>query len=283
MMKNQEEKILLVLEEARQHYLSRNYPEAIKKYAWLEKQLKDDPANLPVIWIEKGWSHYHQKNFQECITYLKKAKNHKLLNQQQKFDCLRLIGFSYASLKNSKLAIKYLEETLGFEVGDDDKKYIYFELGKIFYIEGDLPQAKSCLEKASKIFTVGEQKYHLSINYYLGFIYFYGKDYEKAKSYFNEIIRKAQDDKSRATGYFGIAHIFHDERQFFALIEVCKKIQKLDNKFYDKETLVFFLCQAYLHLKKFDQLRLFLGELIRIYPEGRYRSYYKIFQDAIND
>jgi tetratricopeptide (TPR) repeat protein len=282
-MNNREEEILSTLEEARQLYLSQNYPEALKKYAWLEKQLKDDPVNLPIIWIEYGWTHYYQKNFLECISYLKKAENHPSLNEQQKFDCFRLIGFSYASLNNSKLSIKNLNEALRFEVEEESKKYIYFELGKIYYLVGDFSQAQSHLEKASKNFAVGEQAYHLAIDYYLGFINYYGKEFEQAKSSFNEIIRKAQDEKTRATGYFGMAHIFHDERQYFALIEVCQKILKLDNNFYDKETLGFFFCQSYLNLKKFDQLRPFLDELMKNYPEGRYKSYYNIFNNAIKN
>lgn len=280
-MNSDEQKILEKIRKARESYINKDYNQAIKLYKWIEEQIKDDPVNLPIIRIELGWSYYNFKDFRNCILNLQKALASNLLTVQQKFDCIKLIGFSCASTGNTKNAIKFLDEAIQQKIPDEEKKYAYFRLGEIHFIEGAIKKSKEHLEKVAKYFSWKEIDYKKVLEYYLGFIAFYEKQYEHAENHFTKIIQHTSNNKDKASGYFGLAHLLHQKNNYNELVKICKKILELDENFYDQETLGYFFCKSFAELKQYKELASFYAELRKKYPKGKYNSYYPVFENRL--
>ena len=280
-MDNDEQIILKELDKARNAYLEKDYSKALKSYKWIEQQILDDSFNLSVIQIEIGWTYYNLQNYKNCIHYLKKIEDNKSITVAQRFDCKRLIGFSYEYLGNNEKAIIYINKAIKEDTNVVNKKYALFELGKIHFIQGAMAKAKPYLLKAKDLFKKNELKYKEAVDYYLGFITFYEKDFQKAHDYFLDIIKNATNAGSEASGYFGLAHLHYEKKQYPVLIDVSKKILRLSPNFYDMETLGFFLCKSYLEMKMLNDLRIFYSELLKNYPEGRYKNYYPTFEKSL--
>jgi tetratricopeptide (TPR) repeat protein len=268
------EQILKTLKEAQNAFVKQDYQAALEKYQWVEKHIQDDPENLPIIWIEIGWSYYLLQDFIPAIQFLQKAIKYPQLNKKQLFDCLRLIGFSYEYSGNTDKAIAYLQDAVSRKVEDDLKRYVYFELGKIFFARNLTKEAKPYLEKAQTLFTGEDSEYKQTTIYYLGFIAFFEGENTNAELLFREYIQQAPNPKAQAPGVFGLAHIFYDRKEYDVLLDVCNKIIHLDPDFYDRETLGYFLCRAYMELQMWDELEVFLDNLMQTHPEGRYKDAY---------
>ncbi len=280
-MKTEEQDILQKIAAAREDYQNQRFPQAIEKYQELVELLRDDKVNLPILQIELGWSYYQNLDFQRAIDMFQQALESEFITPEQEFDCFRLIGFSYEVLQENNHAIQYLEQAISLNVKEDLKKYAYFELGKLYFHKGSLWETEHYLQKARQLIPGEETNYHLSIDYFLGFVRYFQKKFEEAREFFNKIIRSTDDPKAQATGYFGLAHLFYHDKNYVALIDTCEKILRLDDQFYDKETLGYFMCFGYLHLGKWDELELFLQELEKNYPNGRYAVEYSKFRDAL--
>jgi tetratricopeptide (TPR) repeat protein len=280
-MNSDEKKVLEKLQRARDSYVNQEYGKAIEAYKWVEGQILDDPANLPIIQIELGWSYYNFNDFENCISCLGKAKNSPSITPKQRFDCLRLIGFSYQALEKTKNALDSLEEGLKQEIAETDKKYVYFEIGKIHFLKGAIKKSKRYLERASHLFDWKEEAYYQALMYYLGFVAYYEKQFNRAKKLFSEITEKATNVKGKASGYFGIAHLLYEYRDFRELNDVCMKIIELDKNFYDRETLAFFLSKSFMELRRYKEFKTFFKELRNNHPNGRYQSYYPVFEKKL--
>ena len=280
-MKPTEREILRRLQKARDAYLNQDYPKALQEYHWVAEQIQDDPDNLPIIWIEIGWSYYYNKDYRKSIEYLQRAIDSGKLQEQQTYDCLRLIGFAYGSLQEFEKALDYLNRACEFSVRESDKRYIYFELGKIYFLQGNLKKAEPHLQKAWKLFRIEERDYKLALAYYLGFVHFFNRDFVEARKHFNRIVQMGEINKERAPGYFGLAHLAYEEKNYPLLIDLCEKVVQLDPDFYDKETLAYFLCTGFMHLRMWEALADFFQEIKENYPNGRYRISYPVFEKAL--
>jgi tetratricopeptide (TPR) repeat protein len=280
-MSESEQKILNQLGNARDLYLKGNYPEAIDIYKKLETVLKDDPENLSVILIELGWAFYNNQNYENAINRMEKAIADKNINQQQTFDCYRIIGFCYEMSGKNDLAIKNLESALNIEVSRSAKRYAIFELGKIYFTSGQIVKAQEYLKEANQLFEDSELEYKTALAYYLGFAAYFEKNFPLAQKHFNFVIQRGKDYKTLASGYFGLAHLHYQHKEYEALIDTSEKIMRLDDTFFDKETLGYFLCEAYLNLKEKKELSNFYTELKNSYPKGRYASEYQKYEVAL--
>lgn len=276
-----EQTILEKLRQAREAYRRQQYVEAIQQYRWVAEQIQDDKANLPIIYIELGWSYYNANDFKNCILHLKKALSASTLVPQQRFDCLKLIGFSYRSLGDSANALLYLDKAVDQKISEEEKRFVYFEIGKIHFTGGAIQKCKPYLKKSEQHFTWNENTYFQAIAYYLGFVAYYEKQYQLAENYFSEIIEKSADGKGKATGYFGLANLLYQKENYPGLIEICKKISKLDRDFYDPETIEFFLSKALMELGRHMDFATHYTSLRKKYPTGRYRSHYPIFEKKL--
>jgi tetratricopeptide (TPR) repeat protein len=276
-----EKEILDKLQFARDEYIKREYPKAIELYSELAEQLRDDPVNYPVIQIELAWSYYHNQNFPETIRLLNNVLQSENLNIDQKFDCYRIIGFSYEMMGQVQKAVEFLQKSLEIDVAENTKRYAYFELGKLLFTDGQVIEAEHILNTANKLFQDSEKEYKTALAYYSGFVDFLQKRYRNAREKFDFIIQYATDHKTKAGGFFGLCHLYHQEKDFTTLIDLCEKIIRLDSAFFDKETLGYFLCNAYLNLKNWNELEMYFNELKKNYPEGRYVSEYPKFESGL--
>ncbi len=281
-MKLFEPEIELIIQEARHLFQQKNFEEAIRKYQKAENELPNASNHRHVIQIEIGWCFYSAGNFEQAIEYLKKALKHENLSLQQRFNCLRLIGFSLAAQNLTQEALPYLQEAIQLPLSDFDKRFATFQLGKLFFLRGEWQKAKPLVENAFQQFDATETDYLNTCHYYLGFIAYFEKNDTEAENHFRALIHPDLDAKTRATGYFGLTHILYENRQFAVLIDTCEKIVALQPEFYDKETLAFFLCRSYLELKMWNELENFFNRLKDVYPEGRYAISYPFFEEAIS-
>ncbi len=281
-MEPTKEEIIAVLKKAQEAFMAQNYSEAIEKYGWVEQYIQDDPENLAALWTEMGWTYYLMQDYPKAITVLKKALESSHLNQKQVFDCLRIIGFSHEYAGNPDKAIAFLQDALLQGVDDEEKRYTYFELGKIFFAQNMSRDAKPYLEKAQKLLSKTDHDYLQTTLYYLGFIAFFEKEMEKAEDLFHAYIKNAINEQTAVPGYFGMAHLHFERKNFEALLEISQKIMQLDNAFFDRETIAFFLCKSYLALEKWKELGVFLPELKAAFPNGRYKAVYPEMQQALD-
>ncbi len=280
-MKNSEQQILDDLAAARNYYSEGKFPQAIEIYSRLAELLKDDKENSAVIQIELGWSYYQNQDYPRVIQCLEKARHSGILDQQQEFDCYRLSGFSMELLGQRKEALAQLKKAIGMEVPEAVKRFSYFELGKILFTDGQMTEAQHYLNLAQPLFTEEEMSYLTALAYYQGFVNFFQKDYTTARKNFDYVVKLSDDHKTRASGYFGMAHLYYQQKDYPVLIDICEKIMRLDEAFFDKETLGYFLCGSYLHLKNWESLEIFFNELKGQYPEGRYHKEYSKFAEAL--
>lgn len=280
-MQNSEQQILADLATARNHYSSGKFLLAIEIYSRLAELLKDDKENSAVIQIELGWSYYQNQDYPKAIACLAAARESGMLDDQQEFDCYRLSGFSLALLGQRKEAVAQLKKAVGMEIPEAGKRFSYFELGKILFTDGQMLEAQHYFTLARPLFTEEEKSYLTALAYYQGFVNFFQKDYTTARKNFDYVVKLSDDHKTRASGYFGMAHLYYQQKDFPVLIDICEKIMRLDEAFFDKETLGYFLCESYLHLKNWDSLENFFSELKSQYPEGRYHKEYSRFADAL--
>ncbi|MBN2366547.1 MAG: hypothetical protein EH225_11595 [Calditrichaeota bacterium] len=280
-MEYNEEQAIRKVEEARRLFAEGNYPEALRHYRELTDILSEDKENLPVIQIETGWAYYNNQQYQESIDMLESALKHETLSPQQIFDCYRILGYSRELSGKRHQAIKDLEKAVQVPVPEEVKRYAYFELGKIFFTDGQMIEAEHYLQRTGSLFTEEEQLYCTALSYYLGFIEYFQKKYDSAQKHFNRVIQDSDDHKTRASGYFGLAHIHYHRQEYPILIDLCEKILRLDSSFFDKETLGFFMCEAYYHLKEWDCLENYFSELKKNFPRGRYASAYSKFDYTI--
>ncbi len=276
-----EKEILAKIELARQNYANKKFSEAIRLYKELLEILKDDNDNLPVIQIELGWSYYNKQEYPEAISLLQQALKSKGLKVQQAFDCTRLIGFSEELQGRRKEAIQYLNKALDMDVPEKLKRFTYFELGKIYFLDGQIIEAEYHLKQADSLYSEDEEDYRLALSYYQGFTTYFLKKFEESRDYFDYIINNSNDYKTKASGYFGLAHLHYHQKEFSVLIDFCEKIIRLDESFYDKETLGFFLCESYYNLKNWANLENLSNELLQQYPDGRYAGEYEKYAYAV--
>jgi len=281
-MESLEQKIYRKLNEARDLYLKKKYAEALQNYQWVAEQIYDDEENLPIVLIEMGWCCYQMQDYPNTIKYLKQALESKIIDNQQQFDCLRIIGFSYLMQNQKNEAIQYLKQAMRVSLPEEvEKRFIYFELGKIYFNNKNLNEAKIYLHKAWDLFREKEESYKNAVAYYLGFAEFSSNNPDLANKYFNHLIQNSTETRFKVLAYFGKAHLFLKNKEYPALVDVCEKIIRLDANFEDKETLGYFLCIGYLHLKMWDELEKFFMELKNTFPTGRYKDSYPIFEEAI--
>ncbi|OGB66016.1 MAG: hypothetical protein A2Y94_14555 [Caldithrix sp. RBG_13_44_9] len=280
-MKNSEQQILDDLAAARNYYSGGKFPQAIEIYSRLAELLKDDKENSAVIQIELGWSYYQNQDYPRVIECLQKARESGILDPQQEFDCYRLSGFSLELLGQKKEAVVQLKKAVGMEVPEAMKRFSYFELGKILFTDGQMIEAEHYFTLARPLFTDEEKSYRTALAYYQGFVNYFQKNYTAARKDFDYVVKLSDDHKTRASGYFGMAHLYYQQKDYPVLIDICEKIMRLDEAFFDKETLGYFLCESYLHLKNWESLENYFSELKSQYPVGRYHKEYSKFAEAL--
>lgn len=282
-MSDTQKHVIDVLKSAQNAFMNKDYEAALDHYQWVEKKVQHNPVDLAMVQMEIGWCFYLLRDYAYAAAYLEKVSQSADINSRQLFDCLRLCGLSHQYTGNREKAIAFLKDALLQPVEDAAKRHIFFELGKIYFVQNASVEAKPYLEKALPLLETEDREYLQSTRYYLGFIAFLESEYEIAEQYFQQIIADAKTEKEQVPGHFGMAHLLYRYQEYPALMEICQKIIQTDENFYDRETLGFFLCKSYFELEMWKELGVFLPRLMTDFPKGRYHSAYPEMEKAMRD
>ena len=108
--------------------------------------------------------------------------------------------------------------------------------------------------------------------FYLGFIYYYLNNIKNARDLFNQILTEKPKEDYIASAYYGLAYVEYHEKNYINVISLCEKIVTIREDFFDKESVGFLTASSYFHLGRYDIFSEFYSQMIKQYPNGRYRS-----------
>ncbi|WP_456438866.1 tetratricopeptide repeat protein [Caldithrix abyssi] len=269
------------LEMARKYLSDQNYQKAKETYLQALKETTDDQTRA-FIWAELSWTFYNLQSFQSCI---EAAENCLDLNADYnaKEDLYRLIGFSYMSMGQDQKAIENLEQSIRIDRSSVKQQYALFNLAKLYFKHQKYQQAWELLNEAEGFFFQNDKDYWLSILYMKGFVKYYQNQLNEAERIFEELLENAPEGKQRASALFGLAFIAFDRKDYLKTINLCEATAKLDENFYDKETLGFLTAASFHYLGRNDVFEKYYQQMIKTYPEGRYRKELDMIKSKISN
>ncbi len=270
-----------ILQQAHQYFLDNKLEESKAIYEKLLYEQNITGSERTLAEFEYSWILYRQKLFPESIAILSRIGNEKELSDQQRFDALKLLAFSYEALNDWENAKKNMLAADEIKLDDQEKKYLIFELGKVLFIEGSYDKALPYLERAEKAFS-DDDHYRLSAGFYKGFIFLFKNEPDKAAEMFAQIIEFADTPELLSSGLFGMAHVYFKTENFENLLKTCRDITGVYPDFDDKETIAYFSVTAYFMLEQWDNFSLFYEQLKYNYPNGKYAETYDIFEEKLN-
>jgi tetratricopeptide (TPR) repeat protein len=104
-----------------------------------------------------------------------------------------------------------------------------------------------------------------------GFIRYYQGDLQEAENIFEEMLENAPDKARQAMALFGLAFIAFERKDYLKTINLCESVARLDENFYDKETLGFLTAASFHYLGRNDVFEKYYQQMVKSYPNGRYR------------
>ena len=258
------------LEIARKYLSNQNYKKAKEAYLQALKETTDDQTRA-FIWAELSWTFYNLQSFQSCI---EAAENCLNLNADYgaKEDLYRLIGFSYMSMGQDQKAIENLEQSLRMDRHSEKQQYALFNLAKLYFKHQQYEQAEELLSEVEGFFFQHNKDYWLSVLYMKGFSKYYQNQLDEAEKIFEELLENSGEDKQKAMALFGLAFITFDRKDYLKTINLCEAVAKMDEHFFDKETLGFLTAASFHYLGRNDVFQKYYQQMIRRYPDGRYRK-----------
>ncbi|NOX88040.1 MAG: tetratricopeptide repeat protein [Calditrichaeota bacterium] len=269
------------LETARRYLKNENYKQARLEYLNALKEAEDDETKA-IIWAELSWTFYRLQSYQSCI---EAANNCLQLNTDYKAkeDLYRLIGFSFIGLGDDEKAVQFLEQAIRIDRNSVKQQYAVYELGKLYFKHQKYPEAEELLNEVEAFFYQNNREYWLSLLYMKGFIKYYQKDIDSAEKIFEELLENSPDKIRRATALFGMAFVAFERKDYLKTINLCEAIAKLDENFYDKETLGFLTAASFHYLGRNDVFEKYYQQMIKKFPDGRYRQELDLIKSKINN
>ena len=258
------------LETARKYLRNENYKEARQAYLEALKSAESDQEKA-VIWAELSWTFYHLKSYQSCI---EAAENALKLDPDypSKEDLYRIIGFAYISLGQIDKAIENLEASLKIDRSSPKQQFAIYELGKLYFKKQEYAKADALFKEVEIQFYQNHKDYYLSVLYMKGFINYYAGKLDEAEKLFEELLEQAPDEERRSSALFGLAFVAFARKEYLKTINLCEAIAKHNEHFYDTETLGFLTAASFHHLGRNDVFEKYYQQLVKRYPNGRYRE-----------
>jgi tetratricopeptide (TPR) repeat protein len=189
-----------------------------------------------------------------------------------KENLFRVQGYAYLGLKKYSMAEQYLKLSLEENATSPEQQYVKYELGKLFFKNGDFDLGLPYLEEIKEFFKSKNTEYYLSILFFLGFTYYYLENISKAQNCFNEIVQSNPNDQRHASALFGFAYIEFNKKNYLNVISLCEQVIAKDNNFFDKESIGFLTAASYFYLGRKDLFNAYFDQMIKSYPTGRYRK-----------
>lgn len=256
------------LEKARKLFELKEYNKSEKLYLDIRKSIRDSKEKA-IVWAELSWLYYHTKRYEKAI----EAADSVLINDdnyEAKENLFRIQGYSYLGLKKNTMAAQYLKLSLEQNSIIAEQQYVKYELGKLYFKNGDYDLSLPYLEDIRYFFQTEKMEYHLSVLFFLGFTYYYLESFIKAQKCFEEILAANPDSQRYASASFGIAYIEFEKKNYLEVISLCEKIISVDANFFDKESVGFLTAASYFYLGRHDIFNAYYNKMIQNYPSGRY-------------
>lgn len=270
-----------LLEIARKYYQNENYKQARQAYFEALKQAKDKETKA-VIWAELSWTFYRMQSYQSCI---EAANNCLQLNTDYRDteDLLRLTGFSYIGLGDEGKAIEFLRQSLNIDRQSVNQQYAVYELAKLYFKHQKYAEAEELINEIEAFFYQNKKDYWLSMLYMKGFIKYYQKEIAEAERIFEELLENTAEKVRHASALFGLAFVAFERKDYLKTINLCEAAAKLDENFYDKETLGFLTAASFHYLGRNDVFEKYYRQMIKKFPNGRYRQELDAIKSKINN
>lgn len=259
-----------LLRQARDALASENYETSRDKYLAAQKCVTE-PRYQAIIRAELSWVYYYLQDYQKAT-----EAGERVLDDDPEYkareDVARLLGYAYLGLKNLTLAEKYLHQSLEYDSLSDKQQHVKYELGKIYFVQGNYDLAYPYFKEISAHFKQANPDYFLSTLFYLGFIHYYLKNYKMARENFQEILAEQPAAERQSSAYYGLAFLEFNDKNYLNVISLCEKIVSVDRNFFDRETVGFLTTASYYYLGRYDIFSEYYKQMNKAYPEGRYRS-----------
>lgn len=258
------------LQTARQLYDEGKYTEAIPAYHDALSEA-NEVKEKSVINAELSWAYYNTNQFDKVVPIIE-----EVLKSDPKYgareDLLRIRGFSYIALGDDQAGLDDLNESLKTDRNSDKQQPIYFEIGKLYFKYQQYPQALEHFEQVEAYYYQNDQEYWLSILFYKGFVFYYQNNLDEAEKIFEELLDSAKESKRKATALFGLAFIVYARKDYLKTINICESVMTHDPVFFDKETTAFLTACSFHYLGRDDVFISYYKELIKSFPDGRYKQ-----------
>jgi tetratricopeptide (TPR) repeat protein len=269
-MKTTQKRFLDFLTIARKHFEKKEYKNARLIYFQALNSI-EDPESKAIVWAEVSWVYFYEKNFEKAI---EAAENVLLHNQSYRArdDIYRVQGYAYLALGDLTLAERSLQLSLGENNTAGKQQYVKYELGKLYFSQGNYDLAHPYFKEILDYFQSRTTDYTWSIMFYLGFIFYYLQNYEKARNFFNQILADNPPVQRQVSAKFGIAFLEFQQKNYMRVISLCEEILTQDENFFDKESVGFLTAASYFYLGRQDIFSAYFKKMKESYPEGRYNK-----------
>jgi len=250
--------------KARKLFDEQKYKEATKNY-YAALDFVPNDQDRATVWAELCWAFYKGRSFPEVI---EAAENVLEFNPKYegKDDLYRLIGYSYFALENDEKAEEFFLKSLKLDSNSEKQKYVFYELGKLYFRNQRYVDAEKYLGKVEDYFQKYAKDYWISLLFFKGFSNYYLKKIDEAEKYFNQLIENANDGVASANGFYGLAYVYFDKKNYLDTINTCEQVSKLNPGFFDMESVGFLTAASffYLGLKKTYKSGRYIDELTRL-------------------
>lgn len=256
------------INQARSLYDEKKYDEAAGIYlsALQDAHKNDDKA---LVWAELCWLFYKKQAFQQC---LEAAESVFELNPdyEAKADLLRLAGYSASALGDLEKGRDMLLQSLDLDSDSAKQKFIYYELGKMEFAQGNYADSEDYLEKIESQFKETEPAYWLSLLFFRGFNNYYLQNLKESEHAFKLLVENAAENVEKANGFYGLAYIAFDKKEYLETINMCERVTNHNPNFFDMESVGFLMTSSFYHLGRTDVFLQYCEQMEKAYPEGRY-------------
>ncbi len=258
------------LARARTSLENKEHQQAVKEYL---EALKDAPNDQQraYIWAEVGVLFYNMGAFDRAIEAIENTLKYDA-GYQEKEDLYRLMGFSYSQLGKDEKALDYLQKSAKINDLSEKQQITLYEIAKLHFRQQRYDDAKVILQEIEPYFYQNNKEYWLSVLFYKGFVLYYQNDLAASEQVFEELLENAKDKKRKATALFGLAFIMFQRKQYLNTINLCEAITNHNEQFFDMETLGYLTAASFYHLGRKDVFEKYYQQLVRKYPDGRYRE-----------
>jgi tetratricopeptide (TPR) repeat protein len=267
--------------KARDNFGENKFKEA-SKYYFEAIQAADTDEDRAIAWAEQSWLFYQTQNFEGAINSIDNVLKFNP-EYEAKEQLYRILGFAYLGLTDDEMALQNLEKSLQIDHSSPDQQIVIYEIAKIRFKKQDYEAAYNLLDEIESYFYQQNQDYWLSILFYKGFIHYYNNKFIESESIFEELLENSKDAPRKATGLFGLAFVAFGKKDYLKTINLCESLVKLDENFFDMETVGFLTAASFYYLGRYDIFEQYYHQLKKRFPTGRYQNELKQLAKVVKD